>query len=150
MGYQFSSRLTATLNFCLIYFKITWALDIPLDHMHKKFEINRTKIKGGCQLGRKVVTHNSKILNMDVKNVQLEILRGGNYFVCLEVIIRTCQNCIFKSRVIPLNVFFFRAFWVNSLLCSIRKLARRLCHSAPWMTCFFVVSCQRERLKAQW
>ena len=28
--------------------------------MHKKFEINQTKIKGGCQLGRKVVTHNSK------------------------------------------------------------------------------------------
>ena len=28
--------------------------------MHRKFEINRTKIKGGCQLGRKVVTHNSK------------------------------------------------------------------------------------------
>ena len=28
--------------------------------MHKKFEINRTKIKGGCQSGRKMVTHNSK------------------------------------------------------------------------------------------
>ena len=28
--------------------------------MHKKFEINLTKIKGGCQSGRKVVTHNSK------------------------------------------------------------------------------------------
>ena len=28
--------------------------------MHKKFEINRTKIKGGCQLGRKAVTYNSK------------------------------------------------------------------------------------------
>ena len=27
--------------------------------MHKKFEINRTKIKGGCQSGRKVVTNNS-------------------------------------------------------------------------------------------
>ena len=29
--------------------------------MHRKFEINRTKIKGGCQSGRKVVNHNSKI-----------------------------------------------------------------------------------------
>jgi len=38
----------------LLYFKITWALAILLEHMHKKFEINRTKIKGGCQLGRKV------------------------------------------------------------------------------------------------
>ena len=28
--------------------------------MHKKFEINRAKIKGGCQAGRKVVTHDSK------------------------------------------------------------------------------------------
>ena len=28
--------------------------------MHKKFEINRTKIKGGCQSGIKVVTQNSK------------------------------------------------------------------------------------------
>ena len=28
--------------------------------MHKKFEIYPTKIKGGCQSGRKVVTHNSK------------------------------------------------------------------------------------------
>ena len=28
--------------------------------MQKKFEINREKIKGGCQSGRKVVTHNSK------------------------------------------------------------------------------------------
>ena len=28
--------------------------------MHKKFELKQTKIKGGCQSGRKVVTHNSK------------------------------------------------------------------------------------------
>ena len=28
--------------------------------MHKRFEINQTKIKGSCQSGRKVVTHNSK------------------------------------------------------------------------------------------
>ena len=28
--------------------------------MHKKFGINLTKIKGSCQSGRKVVTHNSK------------------------------------------------------------------------------------------
>ena len=26
----------------------------------QKFENNQTKIKGGCQLGRKVVTHDSK------------------------------------------------------------------------------------------
>ena len=28
--------------------------------MQKKFEVNQTKIKGECQSGRKVVTHNSK------------------------------------------------------------------------------------------
>ena len=28
--------------------------------MHKKFELNQTKIKGGSASGRKVVTHNSK------------------------------------------------------------------------------------------
>ena len=28
--------------------------------MYKKFEINQTKIKGGCQSGRKVATHNFK------------------------------------------------------------------------------------------
>ena len=60
VGYHFSSRLTATFNLCLIYFKITLTLAILIEHMHKKFEINRTKIKGGCQSGRKVVPHNSK------------------------------------------------------------------------------------------
>ena len=28
--------------------------------MHKRFEIDRAKIKGGCQSGRKVVPHDSK------------------------------------------------------------------------------------------
>ena len=29
-------------------------------HMHKKFEVNQTKIKCGCQSERKVVSHDSK------------------------------------------------------------------------------------------
>ena len=33
---------------------------MPLENMQKKFEINHTKIKGGCQSGRKVVPHDSK------------------------------------------------------------------------------------------
>ena len=33
---------------------------MALVHMHKKFEINQTNIKGGCQLERKVVPHDSK------------------------------------------------------------------------------------------
>ena len=60
MGYHFISGLTVTLNLCLIYFKITCTLAILLEDMHKKFEINRTKITDGCQSGRKVVTHKSK------------------------------------------------------------------------------------------
>ena len=60
MGYHFSPQLTATLNLYLIYFKVTYARAILLDHMHKKFEMNQTKIKGGCQSGRKVATHNSE------------------------------------------------------------------------------------------
>ena len=60
VGYHFFSWLTATLNLCLIYFKITWAVAILLGQVHKKFRVNRTKIKGGCQSGRKVVNHNSK------------------------------------------------------------------------------------------
>ena len=37
-GIPLSSRLTATFNLCLIYFKITLALVILLEHIHKKFE----------------------------------------------------------------------------------------------------------------
>ena len=37
-----------------------WFTSKSHEHMHKKFEINRTKIKGSCQLCRKVVSHNSK------------------------------------------------------------------------------------------
>ena len=60
MGYHFSSQPTVTLNLCLLYFKITWILIMLLEHMHKKFEINRTKFKGSCQSGRKMVPHDSK------------------------------------------------------------------------------------------
>ena len=44
----------------MIDFKFIGALAIILEHMHRKFEINRTKIKSGCQSGKKVVTYNSK------------------------------------------------------------------------------------------
>ena len=40
--------------------EVTWVLAVQLEHIHKKFEINQTKIKGGYQLGRKVVPHDSK------------------------------------------------------------------------------------------
>ena len=36
--------------------------------MHKKFEINWTKIKGSCQSGKKVVPHNS-MSNLPLPNI---------------------------------------------------------------------------------
>ena len=46
---------------------------ILLEHADQKFEINRTKIKGGCQSGRKVVTHNSK---SDLPLIQRQTIYG--------------------------------------------------------------------------
>ena len=43
VGYRFSSRLTDTLNLCPNYLKLI-----------------QTNIKGGCQLRKKVVPHDSK------------------------------------------------------------------------------------------
>ena len=57
--WHFSFRLTAPLNLCPIYLKFIWALATLSEHMHKKFEVNWTKIKGGCQLERKVSQLNS-------------------------------------------------------------------------------------------
>ena len=71
--------------------------------MHKKFEINRTKIKGCCQSGRKVVTkiHNSKsdlplvllVLPINVKKpiITIQGVLGGHMVVFMDenVIIHT-------------------------------------------------------------
>ena len=43
--------------------------------MYKKFEINQTKIKGGCQSGRKVVIQNSK------SDLPLRLLQSS-YILC--------------------------------------------------------------------
>ena len=40
-------------NLYQIYLKFTWALVKLSEHMHKKFGVRRTKIKGGCQSERK-------------------------------------------------------------------------------------------------
>ena len=53
--------------------------------MHKKFDINRTKIKGGCQSGRKVVTHNKSDLPLTKKpKLHLEPDRELEYFKILQ------------------------------------------------------------------
>ena len=62
VGYHFSSGLThtATLNLCLIYLKLLVHLLKQYGQYSCDFEVNQTKIKGGCQSGRKVVPHDSK------------------------------------------------------------------------------------------
>ena len=42
-----------------------------LEQMHKKYEINQTEIKVGCQSGRKVVPHDSKSV-LTVTDLDLE------------------------------------------------------------------------------
>ena len=51
--------------------------------MHKKFRINQTKIKGGCQSGRKVVMHNSK------SDLPLKVLTHSSSLSCEHV---CCQE----------------------------------------------------------
>ena len=41
-------------NLCSINPKISWALAILWEHMHKKFIVNQTKIRGSCQMLSKI------------------------------------------------------------------------------------------------
>ena len=50
---NFSNYCTAQSNLCLIYLKLTWAIATLSVHMHKKFEVNRTKIKGRVSIRNK-------------------------------------------------------------------------------------------------
>ena len=63
--------------------------------MHKKFEINRTKIMGGCQSAKKVVTHNSKT---DLPLVYFEKFSKARKIDYATI----CYNNVVKSRQIPL------------------------------------------------
>ena len=75
--------------------------------MHKKFGINRTKIKGSCQLGKKVGTHNSK----------------SDLPLGLAVIAITFANMYQPKLVISIDFFehdfstvsnlYFKEFWTS-------------------------------------
>ena len=141
MGYLFSSRLIATLNLSLIYFKITWALAILLDHRHKKFEINQTKVKVGCQLGRKVVTHNSKsdlpLSELNLSNIFHPILSVliGTYLSCdkksftliyefIELVHQAKARVGLRPRVLSylvIQLFSFFVFFVHHPQCIIKE-----------------------------
>ena len=120
MGYHFSSWLTAILNLCRINFKITWSLIILLENMHKKFEMNWTKIKGSCQSARKVVTHDSKsdlpLILMIFKityykntsfhfsNVSFETLAAAlilGLFAIFILVYTVCLQCCWSNRRCP-------------------------------------------------
>ena len=63
--------------------------------MHKKFEVNRTKIKGGCQSCRKVVAHDSRSdLPLDVYQILANntpgLLFGTGYL--LKINKRACPR----------------------------------------------------------
>ena len=53
--------------------------------MHKKFEIDRTKIKGSCQSGRKVVTHDFK---SDLPLAGQAMDQGQTKFASLQCAVR--------------------------------------------------------------
>ena len=74
-----------------------------LEHIHKKFEIDRTKIKGDCQLGKKVVTYNSKSDLPLVKNVK-ENVDFFNFFCIFD---RVCAAA--PAAIKP--VFLPRTRW---------------------------------------
>ena len=136
MGYHFSSRLTATLDVCMIYFKITWALAILLEHMHKKFEINWTKIKGGYQSGRKVVTHDSKSdLPLRISQICSFIFQlnqpGGSLWFRISREMFICANLLFvtnhpqrANQIINLQCLEFVEVW----LLQTEARAEDLCH----------------------
>ena len=53
-------------------------------HMHKNFDINRWEIKGGCQSGRKMVTHNSKS-DLTLEYWQFWVLEGRRHEQIIEL-----------------------------------------------------------------
>ena len=89
VGYHFPSQLTSTHDFFLIYSQ----------DMHKKFEINHTKIKSSCQSGRKKVTHNSKSdLPLILKIIMYTVKNG-----CIVLkFSKTILKCILARTILGL------------------------------------------------
>ena len=52
VGYHFPFRLTVTLNLCQIYLKLLVHVLKQVGQCSCDFEVNQTKIKGGCQSGK--------------------------------------------------------------------------------------------------
>ena len=61
--------------------------------MHNKFEINRTMIKGSCQSGRNVVTHDSKsdlplLIQNDTRSMVPCSVARRSVAVCMYYVVR--------------------------------------------------------------
>ena len=92
MGYHFSTPQTSCACAPIVL------------HMHKKFELNRTKIKGGCQSCRKVVAHDSR---SDLPLVAL----------CLVIYIPHSEPEVsHKQRKMVFNKVFFVLVSVNKCI----------------------------------
>ena len=65
--------------------------------MHKKFEINQTKIKGGCQSGSKVVSHNSKS-DLPLSKVDMCLRKIKKLLLCQDLLDQLRHPNIKDSR----------------------------------------------------
>ena len=78
-------------------------LAILLEHMHKKFEINQTKIKVGCQSERKVVPHDSKsdlplMSSKPSETSEASESPGSSVSSNLSKISQTCNQRKYRTR----------------------------------------------------
>ena len=87
---------------------------LQLEHMHKKFEINGTKIKGGCQSRRKVVAHNSK---SDLPLVS-SLMTGCHAFLTMRLLF-IC-TCLTAGYCMLLHVLLMSG-WLKRCLCLIAR-----------------------------
>ena len=60
--------------------------------MQKKFEINQTKMNGGCQSGRKKVTHNSK---SDLPLIKFEMSVCPLFWIEIVMEMELCGKYLF-------------------------------------------------------
>ena len=99
VGYHFCSGLTATLNLCSIYLKLFVHVLKQYGQCSCNFEINQTKIKGGCQSGRKMVPHDSKSnlsLTLLKQNVFLILGTAPNQFRIINILARYAHEHDFR------------------------------------------------------
>ena len=85
-----------------------------LEHMHKKVEINRPKIKGGCQLGSKVSTHNSK---SDLPLVGFILLHYFSSVFCQDINLSSTWNR--SNYLMQQSPFFHYSLDISTLYNSV-------------------------------